>query len=134
MSVNILAIDPGKDKTGLAVLSPDKTPLIKCVIPTLELSEKVMELALEHKVGIIILGSGTWGKAVEKQLLKLPMKANIIFACEKFTTLQARKRYFAEHPLRGWRKLLPLTLQDPPEPYDDYVAVILGERYLEGKG
>jgi hypothetical protein len=49
---------------------------------------------------------------------------------EAGTTLAARARYFKEHPRRGWRRLLPLGLQTPPEPYDDYVAVLLAEAAL----
>ncbi|HKM17981.1 MAG TPA: pre-16S rRNA-processing nuclease YqgF, partial [Limnochordia bacterium] len=37
------------------------------------------------------------------------------------------------HPPRGWRRLLPVSLQTPPVPIDDYVAVILAQRYLDGK-
>ena len=32
---------------------------------------------------------------------------------------------------KGWRKLLPVTMQVPPEPVDDLVAVILARRELE---
>ena len=49
---------------------------------------------------------------------------------EHLTTLEARARYFVEHPPTGLKRLLPVSMQVPPEPYDDYVAVILGERFL----
>jgi len=52
---------------------------------------------------------------------------------ETGTTLEARRRYFRDHPPRGWRRLLPITLQLPPEEYDDYVAELLLERVL-GEG
>ena len=48
---------------------------------------------------------------------------------EAYSTLEGRRRYLQEHR-RGWRRLLPLGLQAPPEPYDDYVAVVLGERFF----
>ena len=38
------------------------------------------------------------------------------------------------NPPRGWRRLLPVSMQMPPEPYDDYVAVILAQRFLRGDG
>jgi hypothetical protein len=49
---------------------------------------------------------------------------------EHGTTLRARARYFTDHPPRGWRRLIPRSLQTPPEPYDDYVAVLLAEAAL----
>jgi hypothetical protein len=58
----------------------------------------------------------------------------VCLAEEAETTLVARRRYFRDHPPRGWRRLLPLSLQVPPEPYDDYAAAIIGERYLHARG
>jgi hypothetical protein len=46
---------------------------------------------------------------------------------------QGRRRYFRDNPPRGWRRLLPVGLQTPPRAYDDYVAVILAERYLASR-
>ncbi len=46
---------------------------------------------------------------------------------------QGRRRYFRENPPRGWRRLLPVGLQTPPRAYDDYVAVVLAERYLASR-
>ena len=51
---------------------------------------------------------------------------------ERGSTLEARRRYFADHPPRGWRRLVPLSLQVPPQEYDDYVAVLLIERAAGG--
>jgi hypothetical protein len=56
----------------------------------------------------------------------------ILVVDEKDTTFQARERYWEYHPRRGWRRLLPSTLQVPPDPVDDYVALILAERVLLG--
>ena len=133
MSENILAIDPGKDKCGIAVIDEGRRVIEKKVIPTLSLPEEITELAVTHKVKTIILGKSKWGKLIDKEIVRLPIKVNVLFLNERFSTLEARKRYFEEHPRRGWRRLLPVSLQLPPVPYDDYVAVILGERYLEGK-
>jgi hypothetical protein len=40
------------------------------------------------------------------------------------------RRRFLETNRQGWRRLVPLGLQSPWRPYDDYVAVVLGERFL----
>jgi hypothetical protein len=50
---------------------------------------------------------------------------------ESYTSEAARRRYVAENPPRGLERLLPSSLRTPSVPYDDYVAVILGERFWE---
>ena len=49
---------------------------------------------------------------------------------EKFTTVEGRKLYFKYTPRKGWRRFVPLSFQYPPEPVDDFVAWIIGRRYL----
>jgi hypothetical protein len=56
--------------------------------------------------------------------------ASVLLVDERETTLQARERYWEHNPRRGWRRLLPSSLQTPPEPVDDFVALILAERVL----
>jgi hypothetical protein len=50
---------------------------------------------------------------------------------EKHSSERARLRYFKETPPRGIWRLIPITLQVPPVPIDDYAAVIVAEDYLE---
>ena len=51
---------------------------------------------------------------------------------ERHTTERARLRYYQDHPPRGLWRLVPLGLQVPPVPYDDYAAVVMAEDYLAG--
>ena len=53
---------------------------------------------------------------------------------EKFTTVEGRKLYWQYTPRHGWRRLVPLSLQYPPEPVDDFVAWIIGQRYIKSLG
>ena len=79
----------------------------------------------------VVLGDRTGQDEVRRHLaVELP-GIPISIGREENTTLLARRRYFADHPPRGWRRLLPLSMQVPPEPYDDYAAVIILERFLE---
>ena len=50
------------------------------------------------------------------------------------TTELAKREYWKAHPPTGWRRFLPVTMQVPPEPVDDFVAVLLGRRYIEKAG
>ena len=46
-------------------------------------------------------------------------------------TVQGRKLYFQENPPKGWKKLIPLGMQVPPVPVDDYAAIVIGRKYLK---
>ncbi len=75
-------------------------------------------------------GSGQVAKEIRAALPQLPLAT----VDERFTSEEARRLYWVENPPRGWRRLLPVSMQMPPEPYDDYVAVILAQRFLRGDG
>jgi RNase H-fold protein (predicted Holliday junction resolvase) len=130
--VRILAIDPGREKCGAAVCEPAKV-LAHRVVRTRDLTPVVAEWVAAFHVDLVVVGNRTGSGEVLALLtsvaggLKVPVKA----VEEQDTTLAARRRYFRDHPPRGWRRLLPLSLQLPPEPYDDYAAVEIAESYLE---
>ena len=126
----ILAIDPGREKCGLAVLDTDAKE--KKIIKTEEIEQAVTELFSKYKVDTIVIGSGTASKPVEKLVAGLDLRTDIVFFQEKYSTAEARKRYWKENPPKGLLKLIPTSLLFPPRPVDDYAAVILGERYLKG--
>jgi hypothetical protein len=81
-----------------------------------------------HRPSLVLLGNGTAAEAIREALdeVRLPLE----LAPEFNTTLRARTRYFQEHPRRGWRRLVPTSLQTPPIPVDDYAAVLIAEDYL----
>jgi RNase H-fold protein (predicted Holliday junction resolvase) len=127
----ILAIDPGREKCGLAVVSPEK----KCVARRLSLVEELgnhlISLCSQYKISIIVIGNGTNAKPVQKEAAKLELSANIIFVPEKNSSMEARKYYWAANKPKGLWKLIPTTLRIPPVPIDDFAAQILAERFLK---
>ena len=126
--MRVLAVDPGREKCGVAVCGPEGVVARK-VVPLPELAPLVRRWVDTYRVEIALVGDQTGSKHVFDLLADLPVPVRA--ARERDTTLRARRRYFREHPPRGWRRLLPLSLQLPPEPYDDYAAVVLAEAYLE---
>jgi hypothetical protein len=76
----------------------------------------------------VVVGDQTGSKHALDLLRALPVR--IERAVEHGSTLVARQRYFHDHPPKGWRRLIPRSLQVPPVPYDDYAAVVLAEAYL----
>lgn len=124
----VLAIDPGTDKCGAAVCSSGGT-LDRAIVASDALPEVVRTWLERYAVTEIVVGNRT-NSAVILAAIRGTASVPIRLVEESGTTLAARARYFAEHPPRGWRRLVPRSLQVPPEPYDDYAAILLAEAAL----
>lgn len=128
----VLAIDPGRSKCGVAVVSFADSGLKvhhRQVIELAHIPAIVADLAACYALTAIVLGNGTNSGEIER-LLTDRRSVPVVIVDEKDTTLLARKRFFRENPPRGLRRLIPTSLQVPNRAYDDYVAIILAERYL----
>lgn len=126
----ILAIDPGRDKCGIAVVTFAGEVLAQEVISADALGARAGELARRHGVSVIVVGDRTGADAALEALESALPEIETAAVNEHRSTEEARRLYFREHPPHGWRRLIPVSLQSPPRPYDDYVAVILAQRYL----
>lgn len=123
-----MGIDPGRDKCGLAVLNSAGEIKFQRVVPTEELDSVIKSLAAEFAIEKVILGDGTTHKAAAQKVKAAGLTFQLVD--EKHTTEEARREYWKKNPPRGWRKLLPTSMQVPPEPVDAIVAEILVRRYL----
>lgn len=127
---SILAIDPGSDKCGVAVVSAERVVLKRCIVTPERVAETVRELAESYGISKIAIGDATASKKIEQSLSALFPHLTLVFIDEKNSTLEARSLYWEAHPSRGWRRVLPLSLQLPPVPIDDFAAVVLALRAL----
>ncbi len=124
----VMAVDPGRRKCGVAVVSASGI-MERSIVPTDELEGAVERMFGRHSPGALVVGGSTGSKEVVQRLKRiLTLSPRVVD--ERFTTERARKRYFADHPPRGFWKLVPLGLQVPPVPYDDYAAVVMAEEFL----
>jgi RNase H-fold protein (predicted Holliday junction resolvase) len=131
--VTVLGIDPGREKCGVAVCVPGRV-LAKAIVAPADIPGLVARWTDEYGVETVVVGGGTGSKAILAALAGLVVSQRrpaVTVEDERTTTLAARRRYFAAHPPRGWRRLIPLSLQVPPEAYDDYAAAVIAERYVE---
>ena len=128
----ILAVDPGRDKCGIAVVSAAGEVLAREVIPAAELGACARQLAGRFALGVIVVGDRTGADQALEALESALPEVETAAVDEHRSTEEARRLYFRDNPPRGWRRLIPLTMQTPPGPYDDYVAVVLARRYLRG--
>ena len=129
MSRALLAIDPGRDKCGAAVLASDGTVLMQEIVPTQSFVSK-MDRLLRMYDPIVIMGNGTTSAEAKARLEGLGY--GVILVDEYRTTDAAKRLYWETHPPRGWRRLVPRGMLVPPVPVDDYAAVILARRFLAG--
>jgi len=126
----ILSIDPGREKCGLAVVRQDGCVLHRAIVAAAQIAPTVADLAVRFDVSAVVIGNGTAAHDVTRGLAAVHLPVTPVLVDERHSSEQGRRRYFQENPPRGWRRLLPVSLQTPPRPYDDYVAVVLAERYL----
>lgn len=129
----VLAIDPGRAKCGLAVVQRDGTALFQAVVPTESLLAQTQELSLTYRPRAIVIGNGTGSKPLLLELQAAGLPAPLVPVDEAYTSQAARVRYLDLNPPRGWQRLLPKSLRTPPVAYDDYVALILAERYWQAQ-
>jgi len=130
--VTILGVDPGTRKVGFAVVDDQGRPHDLGIEPIADFAARVRLLTEQWAFAAIAVGTGTNAKTLGRELAGLGIP--VTYVDERETTLRARSLYFADHPPRGWRRLIPLGMQLPPRPIDDYAAVLIARRYLADEG
>ena len=132
----IISIDPGREKCGIAVVDKQMGVLYKDIIETQSLSSTIEECLTKYQTSTVIMGNGTSSKQAQRSLKKIIINGqpiNAILVDEYRTTDEGRRRYWLENPPQRLWRFIPVTMRTPPQPVDDYVAIILAERYLKNK-
>ncbi len=86
---------------------------------------------LRKKLKAIVIGDGTGSEEHIGWLQKVLPGFPLHVVDEKFSTEEARVLYWELFPPQGWRRLIPLGLQTPPQPLDGYAAVVQVRRFLQ---
>lgn len=129
--MNYLGFDPGRDKCGVAVRSGDGELLYHEVVLSERAIATLLSLCQQYDISVVVMGNQTTAKTWRKQLGEaLPDTVEIIMVDERYSTLEARDRYWQMYPPQGFARLIPEGLRSPPRPIDDIVAILLIERYL----
>jgi RNase H-fold protein (predicted Holliday junction resolvase) len=128
----ILAIDPGRSKCGVAVVAASGEVLHRGIVAAEALAEEASRLFEAFAPRAVVMGDGT-GSAAAAERLTAVVGVPVERVDERHTSEAARARWLADHPARGLRRLLPAGLRTPDTPYDDYVAVILAERWWQSE-
>src|SRR5690606_35242239 len=127
--MRILAIDPGRMKFGYAVLTTgDRRVLRQGIAEVAALVRVVQDLVDHFQVTTVVIGDRTGGPefAATLRAALTTDQLKLTLVSEDGSSAEGRRR-FLQANRRGWRRWFPLGLQSPWRPYDDYVAVVLGE-------
>lgn len=140
-----LGIDPGRDKTGVALVEETGRILAVQVMRTRNFSDALLQflyetLKVRNAWGLrkilkaVVLGNGT-GSEEHKNWIEKALPGYPVFVVdEKYSTEEAKALYWKLNPPHGLRRLIPLGLQTPPEPLDGYAAVVQVHRFMEQEG
>lgn len=127
----ILGFDPGKDKCGIAVMGRDKKVCYHQVVPSESAISTIQSLCEQFSIELLVLGDQTTSKSWKQKLTQsLSPEIEIIRVDERFSSLEAKDRYWEMYPPTGLSRLIPQGMRTPPRPVDDIVAIVLIERYL----
>ena len=112
--MTILGVDPGTRKVGFAVV--DERGEAHDI--GIEADRRLCRAGSRAQGALGIRGDrrrhGHQRAALATDLAGLGVP--VTYVDERETTLRARSLYFADHPPRGWRRLIPLGMQLPPRP------------------
>jgi RNase H-fold protein (predicted Holliday junction resolvase) len=128
--MTVLGLDPGTRKCGYAVVTAvDTPPLALGIIPIEALAERLRDVIAGTPVALAAIGRGTNAAVVADVVRSLGVAVELVD--ERETSLLARARFFADHPPRGWRRIVPRGMLLPDRPIDDYAALLIAERFLK---
>ena len=126
-----LGIDPGRSKTGLALVDGAGKIVKLHIAESQNIDNEIVEFIKNSCPVQIVLGNGTNSRNICEVVQKVLPDVFITVVEEAHSTEEARTLYWQENPPKGLKKLIPLGLLVPPVPLDAYAAVILVRRFLE---
>lgn len=127
----ILGFDPGRQKCGVAVMGLDRSLYYHQVVAADTAVSTIETLRQQFPVSLVVMGNQTSSDDWKQKLTQVADPPRVILVDERYTSLEARDRYWQMYPPSGLTRLLPQGMRTPPRPVDDIVAILLIERYLE---
>nr|WP_277882523.1 Holliday junction resolvase RuvX [Pseudanabaena sp. FACHB-2040] len=125
-----MGFDPGRQKCGLAIMGLDRVLRHQEVVQAESALDTIQTLRQQYPISIIVMGNQTTAKTWKTKIETLPDSPRVMLVDERYSTLEARDRYWQMYPPKGVGRLLPQSLRKIPRPIDDIVAILLIERYL----
>ena len=129
----VTAIDPGRDKCGVAVLDESGAVLDRFVVRTDSFVGALRHCLEEYPHSHVIVGDGTTSEALQARIADELPDLTFDLVPEQHTTERALELWRDVEPARGWRRLLPRSLRFPRRPIDDFAAWVLATDYLSDR-
>lgn len=126
-----LGIDPGRSKTGLALVNGAGKIVKLHIAESQNIDNEIVEFIKNSCPVHIVLGNGTNSRNIGESVKSVLPDVMVTVVEEAHSTEEARSLYWQENPPKGLKKLIPLGMLVPPVPLDAYAAVILVRRFLE---
>ncbi len=131
----VIGVDPGKNKVGVALLDADGRLIERRLLSRFTAAKQIAELA-SGRESVIALGDGTTAGRMAAEIqeaLGSDIDDIIVMVDEDNSTVEGRRNYLLANRPRGLARLLPLGMRSPERPWDDYVAEVIGRRYLDSR-
>ncbi|MGM9583751.1 MAG: hypothetical protein ACI3WU_08545 [Phascolarctobacterium sp.] len=125
-----LGIDPGRSKTGLALVDEQGHILALHIAMTADIAAELASFVGSTALAGIVMGDGTNSNAIGESVRKVFGELPLAVVGESHSTEEARGLYWQVNPPQGWRRLVPLGMLVPDEPLDAYAAVVQVRRWL----
>lgn len=125
-----LGVDPGRDKTGVALVAGDGILVRQAILPTDHFPDHLRDFLAGDSPAGCVLGDGTTSTTMHRQLEETFPRLPLFTVDEYGSTQEAKKLYWQLFPPRGWKKLLPTALLSEPSAVDGLAAVVLVKRFL----
>ena len=112
----IAAIDPGNEKTGVAILSQAGELIHRTIIETKTFNSSFESLVSTYRgINHIVCGNGTNHKHLYPSIQQIGRNHKITTSLidESHSTEDARKLYWQYNPPTGWRRFVPKGMQFP---------------------
>jgi hypothetical protein len=130
----LLAIDPGRDKCGLAVVDARGGLLCHEVAATAELESRLEALLRGFSPSRVLMGDGTKSRDLRPKVIEVVERVQpgvqVDTVGERHTTERGRLAYWRQNPPKGLLRWVPEGMRVPPEPYDDYAAWCLALSWM----
>ncbi len=125
----MLAVDPGRSKCGLAIVSSSGLLMHREIVETPLAASRCAELAEKHVPVAIVVGDGTGSSNIVRSLRDQSLGIPLQLIHERSSSENARARFLHENPPVGLARLVPRGLRSPDRAYDDVTATILAEKW-----
>ncbi len=131
MKNSYLGIDPGRSKSGMALVDEQGKIVRLHIAQMTSFADELRSFVADESLSVVIIGNGTNHEAVSAVVRSILPTVSVCLVGEAYSTEEARSLYWRLNPPKGWRKFVPLGLLVPPEALDAYAAVVQIQRYLE---